>query len=147
MLGWPPTPMPAVAAGAAGLRAAPGSTPTQQLAAARDAVIGSGVGLLPGCLKPARVAELLAAATVDLAALQASHARRVAEDAAAPCDYAELLERGGGRLDMRHRLHARPWSAPDLAYNRGWFDTGLRTQGGCPVPWPRDCIRFLPTSH
>eukprot|EP01050_Picozoa_sp_SAG11_P010574 SAG11_NODE_1066_length_5987_cov_3.977412_1_plen_248_part_00 len=104
---------------------------------ARDAVLRDGVGLLPGCLSADRVAALRASATADLAALRARHAARVATAvvgnpdcggaavgaaACAPCcDYAELLERGGGRLDMRYRLHARPWSAPDLAYNKKWF--------------------------
>jgi len=129
MSGWPPSPFPPAASGPEDVTIRPteaerDSGPSAAtLAAAVGAVLGSGCCALHGCLRPDVTAALLPAARASLAELRAAAAAQppTADGQRAPVDYAELLERSGGRVDARHRLHEPPFNSPDLVYNRLWY--------------------------
>eukprot|EP01045_Picozoa_sp_COSAG04_P020503 COSAG04_NODE_2104_length_4778_cov_3.530883_7_plen_268_part_01 len=46
------------------------------------------------------------------------------------CDFAELTERDGGRLDMRFRMNEPPFSDPSIVFNPLWFPLVRELLGG-----------------
>ena len=46
------------------------------------------------------------------------------------CDFAELTERDGGRVDMRYRMDEAPFSDPSIVFNPLWFPLVAELLGG-----------------